>query len=258
MNKHITASLLALLCIAAFALQKDTFTDTRDGKKYKTTKIGEQVWMAENLNYEAEGSKCGSTDKRVFVVREYEYTSYYLKDGNTINCDKYGRLYNWATAMKVCPSGWHLPSNAEWDKLYRYADGDKGTESPYRSKTAGKYLKAKEGWRDDNGKSGNGEDTYGFSALPGGLGNSGGHFDDVGYGGAWWNASENGDSGAYYRGMGYNYERAYSSYMIKGIIFFSVRCVGDYIRLPSYGCSPVKWKQITPRWHEPCQSRLTS
>jgi uncharacterized protein (TIGR02145 family) len=51
--------------------------------------------------------------------------------------------------MKACPKGWHLPSNAEWDKLFRFVDGDNGTESPYVSETAGKYLKAKSGWNGD-------------------------------------------------------------------------------------------------------------
>jgi uncharacterized protein (TIGR02145 family) len=185
MNKHIAASLLALLYIAAFAQQKGTFTDTRDGKAYKTTKIGEQVWMAENSNYEAEGSRCYSD--------------------STSNCKKYGRLYDWATAMGidkefnkkkwngsdvkrqgVCPKDWHLPSNAEWDKLYRYTDGDKGTKSPYDSETAGKYFKAASGWNDYKGKPGNGEDKFGFSALPGGNGNSGGSFYYAGYYGSWW------------------------------------------------------------------------
>jgi uncharacterized protein (TIGR02145 family) len=216
-----SATLLALLCIAAFAQQKGTFTDTRDGKKYKTTKIGEQVWMAENLNYEAEGSRCYR-----------DSTSY---------CGKYGRLYDWATAMGidkefnkkkwngsdvkrqgVCPKGWHLPSNAEWDKLYRYADGTSGTENPYESETVGKYLKSKEGWPEP----GNGEDKFGFSALPGGYGNSGGYIMHVGGYGLWWSASECCSSIAYNRDMGYYYEGASWDGYDKSYLF-SVRCVRD-------------------------------
>ncbi|MDR0516019.1 MAG: hypothetical protein LBH25_03145 [Fibromonadaceae bacterium] len=217
-------TLLALLCIAAFAQQKGSFIDSRDGKIYKTAKIGEQVWMAENLNYEAEGSRCYN-----------DSISY---------CNKYGRFYNWAMAMGidkefnekkwngsdvkhqgVCPNGWHLPSNDDWDKLYRYADGTSDTESPYRSKTAGKYLKSKEGWNDYEGKSVKGEDKFGFSALPGG-GYSGGGFYDVGYYGSWWSSSEYSSDGAYDRYMGYFNEYAYWSYDVKSNLF-SVRCVRD-------------------------------
>jgi uncharacterized protein (TIGR02145 family) len=172
------------------------------GKTYKTVKIGEQTWMAENLNYEAEGSKC--------------------YDNNPANCAKYGRLYDWETALKVCPKGWHLPSNAEWDKLFRFVDGDKGTESPYDSETAGKYLKATSGWNKD----GNGTDKYGFSALPGGYGYSDGSFDDVGDDGGWWSASEYDSYNAYYRFMYYNGDGAgWDGNFKYGL--FSVRCLQD-------------------------------
>jgi len=182
---------------------KSTFTDPRDGKVYKTVKIGEQTWFAENLNYEAEGSVC------------YE--------NNPDNGAKYGRLYDWETAMKVCPKGWHLPNNAEWDKLYRFVDGDKGTESPYDSKTAGKYLKAVSGWNKD----GNGTDDFGFSALPGGHGYSDGSFYNVGSFGLWWSASEyeNSSYNAYYRLMIY-YDYAHWDYYDKSSLF-SVRCLQD-------------------------------
>jgi uncharacterized protein (TIGR02145 family) len=66
--------------------------------------------------------------------------------------------------MKACPSGWHLPSNEEWNKLYHHAEGTSGTESTYISEIAEKYLKTKKGWDDYEGKSGNGADIYGFSA----------------------------------------------------------------------------------------------
>jgi len=136
----------------------ENFTDPRDGKVYKTVKIGNQVWMAENLNYEVEGSKC--------------------YDNDSANGQKYGRLYNWETAKKACPEGWHLPSNSEWQELVNFVGG----------KIAGKKLKAKNGW-DYNG---NGTDDYGFSALPGGVGYSSGRymFGSVGRLGRWWTATE--------------------------------------------------------------------
>jgi hypothetical protein len=97
--------------------EKGSFTDTRDGKVYKTVKIGNQIWMAENLNYEAEGSKC--------------------YDNNPANGQKYGRLYDWETAKKACPPGWHLPSDAEWQELVDFAGG---------KEIAGKKLKAVSWW----------------------------------------------------------------------------------------------------------------
>ena len=171
-----------------------TFTFTACGEKqtYKTVKIGEQVWMAENLNYEAEGSKC--------------------YDDKPDNCKKYGRLYDWETAMKACPSGWHLPSKEEWDKLIEVA-GDR---------SAGKYLKATSSWNEN----GNGTDAYGFAALPGGIGNSDGGFSNGGNDGYWWSSSESSND-AYIRMMSYGLEESYWSYYGKNLLL-SVRCIqGD-------------------------------
>jgi uncharacterized protein (TIGR02145 family) len=196
--KHLTLAILLL----AFTAHSGESTITYANKTYKTAKIGTQTWLAENLNYEAEGSVC------------YENNPKYSA--------KYGRLYDWETAMKVCPEGWHLPSNAEWDKLYRFVDGDKGTESPYYSKTAGKYLKAKSGWNED----GNGTDDYGFSALPGGYDNSDGSFDDVGYYGFWWSSNEYDSGSAYNRSMICIMDTANCHCPNKPHLF-SVRCIKD-------------------------------
>jgi uncharacterized protein (TIGR02145 family) len=125
----------------------------------KSVKIGSQVWMAENLNIETGNSKC--------------------YDNDPANCKKYGRLYNWETAMKACPTGWKLPSPNDWSKLLSYVDGTSGTD-PYESKTVGKYLKAKSWDKND------GTDKFGFSALPGGNGDESGGFALIGSNGFWW------------------------------------------------------------------------
>jgi len=180
----------------ASTVQIDSFTDPRDNKKYKTVKIGNQTWMAENLSYNANGSKC--------------------YDNNTANCNTYGRMYNWETAMKACPSGWHLPTKAEWETLTDAVGG----------KTAGKHLKTASGWNNVNDKSGNGSDTYSFAALPGGSQFSGkSHM--LGNNGYWWSATENDDgSTAYYQFMLSESEE--TGWNNKGkSLFLSVRCVKD-------------------------------
>jgi uncharacterized protein (TIGR02145 family) len=164
---------------------------TYEGQTYKTVKIGEQTWMAENLNYEAEGSKC--------------------YDNNTANCTKYGRLYNWETAMTACPSGWHLPSNAEWTILTDYVGSDAGTK-----------LKSTSGWP----SIGNGTDNYGFSALPGGFGNSSGGFSTVGDYGYWWSTTETNSINAYCRYMFYVYSDVIRDFNSKSNLY-SVRCLQD-------------------------------
>jgi uncharacterized protein (TIGR02145 family) len=165
-------------------------------KTYKTVVIGSQTWMAENLNYGAEGSKC------------YENKPYY--------CVKYGRLYNWETAKKVCPFGWHLPSKAEWEKLSNYVERNSGC-----SKCDATKLKATNGWN----RGGNGTDGYGFSALPGGVGLANGNFRNVGNSGGWWSNSS--DWLQYYtRYMNVNNDRAIWGSNIKSNLY-SVRCIKD-------------------------------
>jgi len=172
----------------------NTFTDPRDGKTYKTVKIGNYTWMAENLNYECEGSK--------------------FYDNDPANGEKYGRLYDWETAKKACPTGWHLPNYEEFSVLLKASD--KGG------------LKTTSGWSDKgDGKSGNGTDALGFSALPGGNGGSNGNFNLVGKCGMWW-TSTNDDI----LNISSNEDDMYCSKVtgtsLKNFLF-SVRCVKDDI-----------------------------
>ena len=205
--KKATIALL-LICGAVFAQQKGSFTDTRDKKTYKTVKIGEQTWMAKNLNYDAKGSKC--------------------YDNKPANCEKYGRLYDWETALKACPYGWHLPDNDEWDVLIAIVGG---------KEVAGKKLKAKSGWKDN----GNGTDEFGFSALPSGYGSSDGYFTNVGYRGShWWSASksEYRSNDAYTQNLYCCDDGAIGGLSYYKSRLFSVRCVQDSVAVYAQAPSP--------------------
>jgi len=175
-----------------------TFTDKRDGKTYKTVKIGERVWMAENLAFDAKGSRC------------------YGEGG------KYGRLYSFKTAQKACPAGWHLPSREEWQELVDLAGG---------KEKAGKKLKAKRGWKNFKRKAGgNGTDCLGFAALPGGHGIDS-NFCWEGNIGFWWLDKERKNSFVHYWTLGFGSDYAhYIASSEKGEakkVLFSVRCVKD-------------------------------
>ena len=188
----------------------EPITDARDGKTYETVVIGTQTWMAKNLDFEAESSKCYNDDPA--------------------NCVKYGRLYNWVTAMNlpldcnsifcssqissphqgICPSGWHLPTQAELEVL-----GDDA-----------KKLKATSGWSSNTGTN-----DYGFSALPGGFGGSDGYFYDVGHLGSWWSAGEGenfSENTSYYEyTMSYGGEYVSWYNYDRSNLFDSVRCLQD-------------------------------
>jgi len=176
--------------------QTAMMADYRDGKRYETVKIGTQTWMAENLNYDLNGSICYGN--------------------NPANCAIYGGLYNWERAMKACPSGWHLPTKEEWEVMTSYIGG---------AEKEGKRLKAANGWnRSGWSKNGIGTDSYNFSALPGGSGNSGGSFYGLGSNGYWWSSSESSNRTAYRRFMHYLSESAIWKSEDKNELF-SVRCL---------------------------------
>jgi len=172
---------------------KGSFKDSRDDKIYRIVKIGNQIWMAANLNYNASGSKCYGNQES--------------------NCQKYGRLYDWNTAKTACPKGWHLPTKDEYGKLDNFVGG---------ANTAGKFLKATSGWNNN----GNGQDTHGFAALPGGYGSSNGDFGSVGNFGYWWSAMEYSSINAYYRRMYYGGEYV-DYYDYYKDFLYSVRCLQD-------------------------------
>ncbi|MBR6854745.1 MAG: fibrobacter succinogenes major paralogous domain-containing protein [Fibrobacter sp.] len=215
--------------MAIYDEKNNTVTDPRDNKTYKTVKIGDQVWMAENLNY----AYLQPTEKR---------DSSSLCD-NLKYCEKYGRLYLWSAAMDsagvwsvngkgcgngkkcsptypvrgVCPKGWHLPTLGEWSSLFSAVGG---------KSTAGIKLKSSSEWDNDA----NGTDDFSFSALPAGYGDFYGIGHCEGEDAYFWSSTDN------YEGVqrmhlsdGSGYYNADGGYLDHGKKddWLSVRCVKD-------------------------------
>ena len=208
MQKNVTLLVLVTALTLFAAPRMGTMTDSRDGKSYRIVKIGKQTWMAENLNYDYnEGSA------KSFCFHE--------------DCRKYGRYYTWAAAVDsaavfsskgkgcgnekkcgidgvvrgVCPTGWHLPNKDEVEKLFSSIGGELLDDDISWSQV-GERLKSSSGWKSlksSRGRmnSGNGKDTYGFSALPAGSRYVTGEFGNQGTQAFFWTSSEFGETGAY-------------------------------------------------------------
>lgn len=194
-----------------------------DGNIYNIVTIGTQVWMAENLKTTKYNNGTDIpliTDNTVWSDLTTPGYCWYDNDSASY-AQAYGSMYNWYTVNtgNLCPTGWHVPTDDEWTELTDYisANGHSGTE--------GTALKSTSGWNSD----GNGTDAYNFTALPGGLRNdSNGAFlyGDGGYTGAWWSATEDFSSIAWWRTLRSdntivqrpNGNESYG---------FSVRCVRD-------------------------------
>jgi uncharacterized protein (TIGR02145 family) len=135
--------------IDSTAWEYGSFTDTRDGRVYKTIDIWGQTWMAENLDYRDSVSKPELEGNRWCYGNEAE------------QCDTYGSFYSCELSSQVCPAGWHLPSISDWFELYNFIvlmGGDPQSG-----------LRAKDGWLDYSDNVNNGTDVLGFTALPGGI-----------------------------------------------------------------------------------------
>jgi uncharacterized protein (TIGR02145 family) len=183
----------------------ETVTDI-DGNIYKTVTIGSQVWLTENL--------------RTTRAKDGTKLTYFYYNFDASNINKYGFLYTKPAAEKACPCDWHLPTRDEWLELIEYIG-----EAGFIEKE-GKALKANYGW----GNNYNGNDDFGFSALPGGLRTAGQwpSFEDAGKIASWWT-----DFASFQ--MHYNSsEVLFVNSFIGGIenTGLSVRCVWDNNILP--------------------------
>jgi uncharacterized protein (TIGR02145 family) len=211
-RKHVSLLLIAttILSWKVCAQQKGTFIDSRDGHVYKWVKIGDQVWMAENLAYlpsvhspydeSTNPFNSGSLEVDLEITNTpFQYV--YGYDGfNTDMAKKndffrnYGVLYNYESATKSCPSGWHLPSDDEWKQLEKMVGMNSKEIDAFKFSRGNisEKLKSKLYWTEHN----RGTDIYGFGLSPGGILFIGpdldkkAKFHDIRNGGYFWTSTE--------------------------------------------------------------------
>ncbi len=204
-----------------FDADSGTFTDKRDGNVYQWVKIGDQIWMAENLAYIpyvcAPDSQCG--------IWVYDY---YGEGPYGTNYQTYGCLYDWETAMEVCPEGWHLPSDEEWMELERFLGMEeheltrKDIPRGDNANVGGKLKHTNNSlWKEPNLGATN---EIGFGILP--AGDVFGQFLDLHESACFWTSSSIDSGNAYNRIFHYQYKGCFRNPWAK-TYGLSIRCIKD-------------------------------
>ena len=208
-----------------------------DGNSYDAVRIGSQVWMASNLRTTkyADGTS---------ISQGSSTSNWYYPNNNSSNKPTYGLLYNWKAVMRnssssssnpsgvqgICPTGWHVPSDAEWTQLTDYVSSQSeyvcGSDSTYIAKA----LAGTTGWSSSTntcavGNTPSQNNSTGFSALPAGF--SDGDYLDFGDNALFWSATERNSDFAYNRTLGYDYAGVSRGNYFTKYLGFSVRCVRD-------------------------------
>jgi uncharacterized protein (TIGR02145 family) len=217
-HKNVKLLAVTLFYIGLTGLQAQTVKDN-DGNVYKTVTIGTQVWMAENLKttkYNDGTAIPLVTDDKVWDALTTPAYCWYKNDA-TANKNTYGASYNWYTVgtNKICPKGWHVPTDVEWTTLTTYLGGES---------VAGGKLKetGTTHWESPNTGATN---ESGFKALSGGDRESG-VFSYIGYSGYWWSATGTNATEARYRYMAYHGSKVERNSIFKKM-GYSVRCLRD-------------------------------
>jgi uncharacterized protein (TIGR02145 family) len=249
-NKYLKFFTITFICVVLTNCRTNSVKDI-DGNIYQTITIGTQLWMAQNLKATkySNGDLIGTTTPATLVIEDEKLPKYqWAYDGNESNVANHGRLYTWYVATdsrNVCPTGWHIPSDAEWTVLTDYLINSGYDYSiGYQEMDIAKSMAATAGWVADDtpGSVGNdqaGNNKSGFTALPSGARLEDGNFYNIGHIGNWWSTTEGGPSfmqgltgiivhvpGALFRDIyhDYCYVNSYSNNKKYGM---SIRCLKD-------------------------------
>ncbi|MDG2311122.1 MAG: FISUMP domain-containing protein, partial [Flavobacteriales bacterium] len=203
---------------------------SHDGYDYSTVLIGDQCWFSENCRYlpVVSPSSSSSTTAPYYYVYGYEGSTV-SEAKSTENYETYGVLYNWPAVMTegICPSGWHVPSDEEWQtmEISLGMSESEASSSSWRGSPVGDYIKSTSGWNDNNGNSGNGSNSSGFDGRPGGWTFSAGFF-NLGDDAYWWSSPASDTSSTWIREL--NHSDNVSRDILSSYFGFSARCVIDY------------------------------
>lgn len=221
-----------------------------DGNRYDYVSVGEQEWLSENLR--STSYRDGTPIPNVEEMSEWaeqDGPAYSWYENDLSLGDAYGALYNWyaVDGGELCPAGWRVPDREEWEKLEAYLDEENRriklplqvelspesresrrvnmSEESIRAEDETPHPRWYEGGTDGAARV-DGEDEYGFAALPAGFRSSHGDFVNVGLYTGWWSADEEDEILAWYLGMPFNYPGFYD-YESRKTMGFSVRCMRD-------------------------------
>jgi uncharacterized protein (TIGR02145 family) len=231
--------LFIILTMFFFSCKKENqdegpFTDTRDGNIYSTVKLGNQIWMAENLAYlpEVSPSSIGAVNSNDYADPFYYVYGYEGADvsqaTSNVNYGKYGVLYNWQAAINACPAGWHLPSDADWKELEMFlgmSQSDTDIRGWNRGTNQGSKIAGTASlWENGFLKASSDFGTSGFTALPAGFRSNLKYFTGLGGYTTWWCSTEYDNRIAWSRELDFDYTNLIRDYYLKDY-GFSIRCV---------------------------------
>jgi uncharacterized protein (TIGR02145 family) len=188
--KNVILFLVTLFCVGLSGLQAQTVKDI-DGNVYKTVTIGKQVWMAENLKttkyYDGKTIPLVTDNTAWTDLTTPEYC--WNNNDATANKNTFGALYNWYTVStnKLCPRGWHVPTDEEWTKLTTYLGGERVAGGKLKETGTTHWERPNTGATNESG----------FTAFPSGGRYEDGRFYDLGSKGYWWSSTEEGEASAW-------------------------------------------------------------
>lgn len=216
-----TLKIKVLLIVFLFTMScSESNTNVDETVNLPQVVIGNQIWMKENLNASAyrngDPIRYAGNYEEWKIAQQKALGAWCYYDFDPKNGEIYGKLYNWIAvndSRGLAPSGYHVPSDSDWERLVNFLGGDS---------LAGNKMKSKTGWY----QNGNGDNSSGYNGLPGGYCEFDGNFKNLSEAGAWWSSSEEDMDFARFRALITDSTRAFkaSIYKLSGL---SVRCIKD-------------------------------